>query len=433
MALSSRIIFELNEVVETQKVAVAAVHLQGAAIIWYRWIRQSLGVLSWQQFSRAICTCFGSRNLIDPCSSLAKLTQTSTAGEYISSFEKLVNRAPGLSEPHHISMFLSGLRGDIQVGVRLLNPISLTHAFELTLSQEDAILANLAYSSSKALVRPSSRNVSAQTSSTQRSTSSLPMLPPGVKRHTWADQKERRAKGFCFNSDEHYQVMFVQCHNFCCYMEQLMKVNLPVEENTTELPELTPLFAISLLALLGSTFPKTMRLKGSLKHQSVTVLIDSGSTHNFIHPSVAKRCGFSPPKNQHFTVRIADGGQLTSYGCSKGVSLNLQGYEFITDLFLLDISGCDVVLGAQWLRTLGLIAWDFTQLVMQFSVADCVYSLVGDNSPMVMFMDSKMMTRTLKQERQGILFHLTIATEPISSLVSVDVVRLLSEFANIFA
>ncbi|OVA07575.1 F-box domain [Macleaya cordata] len=53
-----------------------AVHLQGDAIPWYRWIKQSLGLLTWPQFSRALCSRFGSRQHIDPCSCLSKLSQS---------------------------------------------------------------------------------------------------------------------------------------------------------------------------------------------------------------------------------------------------------------------------------------------------------------------------------------------------------------------
>jgi hypothetical protein len=44
----------------------------------------------------------------------------------------------------------------------------------------------------------------------------------------------------------------------------------------------------------------------------------------------------------------------------------MQGLVFRTDLFILPLAGCDVVLGIQWLRTLGPILWDFTKLQMEF-------------------------------------------------------------------
>lgn len=41
---------------------------------------------------------------------------------------------------------------------------------------------------------------------------------------------------------------------------------------------------ISLHALIGSVNPRTMRVQGRVRNQEVVILIDSGSTHNFIDP-----------------------------------------------------------------------------------------------------------------------------------------------------
>lgn len=40
---------------------------------------------------------------------------------------------------------------------------------------------------------------------------------------------------------------------------------------------------ISLHALSGISSPKTLKLKGYVKHRKVIILVDSGRTHNFIH------------------------------------------------------------------------------------------------------------------------------------------------------
>lgn len=46
----------------------------------------------------------------------------------------------------------------------------------------------------------------------------------------------------------------------------------------------------------------------------------------------------------------------------KGVGLE----AFNTTFYLLPLGGCDVVLGAKWLETLGPITWDFPKLTMEF-------------------------------------------------------------------
>ncbi|KAL5713151.1 hypothetical protein ACHQM5_015256 [Ranunculus cassubicifolius] len=146
---------ELNGILDTQMVSLAAIHLQGDAIAWYRWLRQSVGVgcLSWEQFLSALCSRFGSCKNIDPCSSLSKLTQTGTVLEFITEFEKLINLVPGMRESHQVSIFLSGLRTDIGAGVRFLRPLNLSEAFDLALCQEEAILATSKFSA-EALTPP---------------------------------------------------------------------------------------------------------------------------------------------------------------------------------------------------------------------------------------------------------------------------------------
>ncbi|KAF8379191.1 hypothetical protein HHK36_028620 [Tetracentron sinense] len=62
-------------------------------------------------------------------------------------------------------------------GVRLLHPMSLTHAFDLTLCQEDAINATTAYYAAKGSFQSSLRTIAAQSAS--KPTASTATLPPG--------------------------------------------------------------------------------------------------------------------------------------------------------------------------------------------------------------------------------------------------------------
>lgn len=66
---------------------------------------------------------------------------------------------------------------------------------------------------------------------------------------------------------------------------------------------------------------------------------------------------------------VASGEKLPSHGKCNNVKLLLQGFPIFVDFYLLPQEGYDVVLGTQWLRTLGLIFWDFAKLQMRFEVA----------------------------------------------------------------
>ena len=50
----------------------------------------------------------------------------------------------------------------------------------------------------------------------------------------------------------------------------------------------------------------------------------------------------------------------------KNVQWEIDGIHQQTDCLVLPLKGCDMVLGIQWLRTIGPILWDFSTLSMQF-------------------------------------------------------------------
>lgn len=70
---------------------------------------------------------------------LTRLKQTSTVATYKAQFEGLSNRLKGLSEKHKLNCFLSDLKDEIRLPIRMLNPISLNIAFGLEKIQEEYV------------------------------------------------------------------------------------------------------------------------------------------------------------------------------------------------------------------------------------------------------------------------------------------------------
>ena len=64
---------------------------------------------------------------------------------------------------------------------------------------------------------------------------------------------------------------------------------------------------------------------------------------------------------------MADGDLIRTKGECKDLLITMRGKDFLVDLHVLTMGGCDVVLGTQWLSTLALISWDFKQLEMEFT------------------------------------------------------------------
>ena len=67
---------------------------------------------------------------------------------------------------------------------------------------------------------------------------------------------------------------------------------------------------ISCNALARITTPQTIKIEGKIKNKKVIVLIDSGSTHNFIHCKIGKELNcflYLAPECQ---VMVANGGTI---------------------------------------------------------------------------------------------------------------------------
>ena len=109
-----------------------------------------------------------------------------------------------------------------------------------------------------------------------------------------------------------------------------------------------------------------MRVKGRVNSVSLVILVDFGSTHNFIDAAVVSVLRVPVDESQILKVKVANGDIIQTQGLCKDVQVCVQGQTFLVQLHVLPLGGCDVVFGTQWLSTLGVINWDFMNLSMEF-------------------------------------------------------------------
>ncbi|XP_010276476.1 PREDICTED: uncharacterized protein LOC104611204 [Nelumbo nucifera] len=212
---------------------------------------------------------------------------------------------------------------------------------------------------------------------TQR-TNQVPSAPPATfRRLTNQEARERREKGLCYYCDER----FTAGHR--CERPQLFMIEDPVQadtendepeaENQEAIPE------ISFHAIAGAEHPQTIRVLGKLKNKNVTVPIDGGSTHNFIDQAIVSKFGLPVNRDKKIQVMVANREKIECVGQCRALTLTIQGHPITADYYVLPVAACQLVLGVQWLETLGPIEMDYKQLTLAFKKGgvSCTFQGVG--------------------------------------------------------
>jgi hypothetical protein len=117
------------------------------------------------------------------------------------------------------------------------------------------------------------------------------------------------------------------------------------EEGATEFDPDTYNPHISLNALEGVTGLNTLRVTGRVEKQPLIILVDSGSTHNFISSHVAAKLHCNLTTIKALTVQVADGGIMTCTSVCSNFQWSIQGVDFVTNVFTLELKNCDMILG----------------------------------------------------------------------------------------
>ncbi|KAH0743125.1 hypothetical protein KY290_031118 [Solanum tuberosum] len=236
----------MDEIPYSQRVKVTSIHLDREAIAWHRSYMKARNTAVdpiWTKYILALNERFGD-GYEDSMESIKHLEQTSNVRAYQAEFDRLLTGV-NLSNENVISCFLGGLKPELN----------------------------------------KSGNAN------------------GRKLLTAVEMDEKRAKGLCFLCDEKY----VRGHE-CKAKKQLFLVELCEEGDVTMAEDLEldqfqdqeaidnianpeECMTISLQAFTGVTGYQTIRVTGYHEKRPLQILIDTGSTHNFIDEVMARQLG----------------------------------------------------------------------------------------------------------------------------------------------
>ncbi|XP_061337713.1 uncharacterized protein LOC133284661 [Gastrolobium bilobum] len=275
-------------------------------------------------------------------------------------------------------LFISGLKSRI---CRLVLPqrpgdwheaLALAKVFEDQLSDEKSIrpwTAKPPFSTSHNSQFPSSSHTKPfqpLALPNPNSTKPIPVIP--IRRLSQAEMQVKRDKGLCFNCDE----KFVYGHKCkarasLLYLEGLEEdeppdTGDPIPETNAHIEEIEEIPEISFNALFGTYSSKSFRFVG------------------------------------HCDGLVGNGDSLTYSTMCQSVPLDIQGHRFYVDLFVLELQGADMVLGVQWLSTLGPIVTDYQKLTMDFEFQGVHVILQGEQQIAASLITSSQLHKLVAQK-----------------------------------
>lgn len=247
-----------------------------------------------------------------------------------------------------------------------------------------------------------------------------PKPSPTIKRLSPAELQARREKGLCYNCDEKY-IQGHRCkrlfHLLIVEPDKILEEAATLQLEAADLaeklvvPDLEPDPAqISLHALMSHSVPRTLRVLGQIHQSPVAILIDSGSTHNFLPDRVVKQLGLPTQPAPSFRVLVGNDEVLRCTTMCTQVQLHMGQHTFTVDLFVLPLSGAELVLGVQWLETLGPIVTDFKKLTMSFNKDGETVLLTGAPKPSPEESNVHQFQRLLQTDAIDTFLHLQMIT-----------------------
>ncbi|XP_012844847.1 PREDICTED: uncharacterized protein LOC105964883, partial [Erythranthe guttata] len=361
--------FSINRMADHERIVWASMHMEGKADHWFADYLEGRDPVDWHTFVEMVLERFCEEEEESLVETFNKLKQEHSVDAYRDKFEELkafmlhTNRT--LSEAYFINSFISGLKDEIKSMVRLLKPQTLKEAMSKAKLQEKAIeqlnKSLRQMQKNNGLVNSTRTNKSIYNDFSAKQNPLVEEKSTQVKRLSTAEWEERKKKGLCFNCDEKFTYGH-KCKKLFMFLgEELQEESSGSETMREDREEELELYKISVYALAGQVSPTTIKLVGMVNRQPISILVDTGSTHTFLDPNTAKRLKCILEPTSQWKVSVADGRKVFSkYKCSQ-FKWTVGQHHFQAGVRLLELGGCDLVIGVDLLRHLQPITFHFSK------------------------------------------------------------------------
>lgn len=364
--------------------------LTGVPRSWYKSFMLGHTFATWSQFSQAFLARFGELDTELVFDRFKRLQQLTTVEAYYDEFEKcrgqLLSKIPSLTAEYFMENFIGDLQPEIKGMIRLLEPTTLEQALKLarfyehTLAPHSKKYSSVSDTSKGNFVKPN------QNKTYNINTSGLSTGKPSIlaskkaadstiakpRPLTYAQREERRQKGLCFYCDK----KFIKGHE-CKKPQNFLMI---VDDNEVEDYCGAPKYdedpgeeewqgqdlVLTALGMKENSQNPPLQLKGEFINKPVKILIDGGSSLNWMKLSLGKEMQLEFYEQEPITVNLANGDTITSSLKCNDLKWKCNGHTFSTQVWLMELKDWDIILGVEWLSQLGNLHCNYAEQSLKF-------------------------------------------------------------------
>ncbi|XP_048502834.1 uncharacterized protein LOC125498635 [Beta vulgaris subsp. vulgaris] len=314
--------FHLCKIPDEQKVDLASLFMIEKA---EKWVASYLSVrknVDWTEFVVDLSARFKDETTVDVVEQFNKLQQTDSLESYIDEFEDLssvvLQHHHFLLDDYILESFVGGLKSGVKPFVKAFKPKTISAAVEIAILQEET-LKSIQYKPSK-FTPFGSKTL-------------YPLLPnPPVKPSSQPIILNHKCQ---FKEPQLFTVEIASSTGGADGISN--------DEDYSDIDNIEPVISVN--ALSGNQNFQTMRVQGRVHDKPFHILVDLGSTHNFLDLNLAKKLGCAIESIPAQAVAVADGNQLNCQHVCKEFQWSMQGQSFVADVMLISLGGCDMLQG----------------------------------------------------------------------------------------
>ncbi|GAU42077.1 hypothetical protein TSUD_326550 [Trifolium subterraneum] len=393
----AEVYFRVQETRPEVKVNLAQLCMEGATIHFFNSLLNENEGLSWEALKEALLERYGGHGEGDVYEQLTELRQRSNVDDYINDFEYLTAQIPRLPDKQFLGYFSHGLKEEIRRKVRSLSVmgnlsrskvLQVARAVERETKKDSGSIYNKSHKLGYGSTRTNSNRdgdwvfVKSKNEAGPRNFGSGPKQEKPAqndqRRNTHHDRgftqlsyneiMERKKKGLCFKCggsyhpmhqcpDKQLKILVVDDEGDGETEGKLLAVE--VDEGEEEVQGEMSMMNLHQLNHPEQFTPQVIKFNGTIHEVPVVILIDSGASHNFISQNVVRKMNLQVENSSTMNIKLGDGSCSRTRGTCKGLEVDMEGLKLVVDVQLFELGCVDVVLGIEWLSTLGdmIVNW----------------------------------------------------------------------------